>query len=137
MIQVLINTGRTVAQGMYVDHKNSRDYMLETAIIFLHPMDMMKLLLGDGEHVQVTAHEVDKDVSVVLAAHTDEGLVAGNAFIPLGPYANYLVPGDTCSTGMPHYKSIIVDVVATDKSIMTVPELMAACGGIPYHGVGK
>lgn len=134
MIQVLINTGRTVMQGMYVDHKNSREYMLETAVIHLHPVDMMKLMLGDGEHVRVTAHEADQDVSVVLAAHADEGLAIGNAFIPLGPYANHLVPGDTSSTGMPHYKSVIADVVATDAQIMTVGELMATCGGTPYHG---
>ena len=134
MIQVLINTGRTVTQGMYVDHKNSRDYMLEAAVVYLHPVDMMKLMLGGGEHVRVTVHEADKDVSVVLAAHTDENLAAGNAFIPLGPYANHLVSGDTSSTGMPHYKSTIADVTPTDAPIMTVGELMSTCGGTPYHG---
>ena len=136
MIQVLINTGRTAAQGMYLDHKNSREYMLETAVIHLHPVDMMKLMLGDGEHVRVTVHEDDRDISVVLIAHTDEGLAAGNAFIPLGPYANHLVAGDTNSTGMPHYKSTIAEVTPTESPIMTVGELMATCGGTPYNGEG-
>ncbi|MDR2855772.1 MAG: molybdopterin dinucleotide-binding protein [Methanomicrobiales archaeon] len=134
MIQVLVNTGRTIMQGMYVDHKNSRDYMRETAVIRLHPVDMMKLMLDDGEHVRATVHEGERDVSVVLAAYTDEGIVPGNAFIPLGPYANYLVPGDTSSTGMPHFKSTVVDVIAIDVPILTVSELMATCGGTPYHG---
>ena len=137
MIQVLINTGRTAAQGMYLDHKNSREYMLETAIIYLHPIDMMKIMIGDGEHVRVTTHDADRDTSVVLVAHTDEGLAVGNAFMPLGPYANYLVPRDTNSTGMPNYKNFIADIVATDEKIMTVGELMATCGGIPYNIKGS
>ena len=124
-------------QGMYLDHKNSREYRLETAVIHLHPIDMMKLMLVDGEHVQVTTHEADRDVSVVFMAQSDESLVVGNAFIPLGPYANYLVAGDTSSTGMPHYKSTIADVAPTDSPIMTVGELMATCGGTPYNGEGS
>ena len=137
MIQVLMNTGRTIAQGMYVDHKNGRDYMRETAVIYLHPVDMMKLMLGDGEHVHITVHEEAQDVSVVLAAYVDECLAPGNAFIPMGPYANHLVSGDTSSTGMPHFKSVLIDVIATDAPIMTVGELMARCGGMPYHGERK
>jgi formylmethanofuran dehydrogenase subunit D len=132
MIQVLITTGRTITQGMYLDHKNSREYMLETATIYLHPVDMMKLMLRDGEHVSATVHESDKDVSVVLAARSGEGVLTGTAFIPLGPYANYLVGGDTSSTGMPHFKGIIADIVPSEAPILTVGELMATCGGTQY-----
>ena len=132
MIQVIINTGRTITQGMYLDHKNSREYMRETAVIYLHPVDMMKLMLRDGEHVSATVHESDRDVSVVLAARSDENVLTGAAFIPLGPYANHLVAGDTSSTGMPHFKGVIAEIVPSDAPILTVGELMATCGGIPY-----
>jgi formylmethanofuran dehydrogenase subunit D len=127
-MKIRINTGRTVVQGSHVDRKNSPEYYRETSTLRLNPVDMMEIGVDDGERVQATT----AGVSVVLRVQSDETIKRGTGFLPLGPYANYLVGGGTHSTGMPDFKSAEADIEATGEKIPSVGELMKRLGGVPY-----
>lgn len=129
-MKVIINTGRTIAQGAHVDLKNSKEYIQETSLLRMNPVDMMKLGIDSGEHVVA----MSDGVSVTLKVLEDKNLNEGTAFLPLGPYANFLVPADTHSTGMPGFKDVHAEVEPTDQKVLTVGELMRRIGGLPYEG---
>jgi len=129
-MKVIINTGRTVVQGSHVDLKNSKEYSNEASLIRMNPIDMMKLGIDSGEHVRASAD----GVSLTLKVIEDSSLEEGAAFLPLGPYANFLVSGITHSTGMPDFKQINADLEPSSQKIMTVGELMHLLGGVPYAG---
>jgi formylmethanofuran dehydrogenase subunit D len=129
-MKVLIITGRTVTQGIHVDSKNSPEYSRDASMIRMNPVDMMNLGIETGENVRASAD----GVFLVLIAHEDATLEEGMAFLPLGPYANYLVSGITHGTGMPDFKQIKADIEPTDEDVLTVGELMRQLGGVPYAG---
>lgn len=129
-MKVIINTGRTVIQGCCVDRKNSLEYLNEASMIRMNPVDMMKLGIESGEYVSASSD----GVSVTLRALEDPTLGEGMAFLPLGPYANFLVPGATHSTGMPDFKQIHADVQPSNEKVLPVGELMRQLGGVPYAG---
>ncbi|PKL59140.1 MAG: molybdopterin dinucleotide-binding protein [Methanomicrobiales archaeon HGW-Methanomicrobiales-4] len=129
-MRLIINTGRTVVQGSHVDLKNSKEYSNEASLIRMNPIDMMKLGVDSGEHVRASAD----GVSLTLKAIEDTSLEEGAAFLPLGPYANFLVAGITHGTGMPDFKHISADIEPSDQKVVTVGELMQQLGGVPYAG---
>ncbi len=129
-MRVIINTGRTIVQGSHVDRKNSIEYINEASLIRMNPVDMMKLGIESGEHVCACAD----GVSLTLKVQEDKTLDEGTAFLPLGPYANFLVSGITHSTGMPDFKQISADIEPSDQKVLTVGELMRHLGGVPYAG---
>lgn len=129
-MKVIINTGRTIVQGSHVDRKNSPEYIHEASLIRLNPVDMMELGIESGEYVAACAD----GVTVVLRVIEDKALEQGTAFLPLGPYANFLVSGITHGTGMPDFKQIPAEIEPTDQKVISVGELMRQLGGVPYAG---
>ncbi len=128
-MKIRINTGRTVVQGSYVDHKTAPEYARETATLRLNPVDMMMMGIDDGERVKATA----AGVSVVLRVIADETMLQGTGFVPLGPYANALVEGITHGTGMPDFKSALIDIEPTVEKVLSIGELMRQIGGVAYE----
>jgi formylmethanofuran dehydrogenase subunit D len=51
-------------------------------------------------------------------------LKEGIAFMPMGPWANALVSGDTHGAGMPSYKGIDAEIEKTGEKVLHVKELM-------------
>lgn len=88
----------------------------------------MEIGVDDGERVKATTD----GIFVVLRVISDETIKRGTGFLPLGPYANFLVGGTTHSTGMPDLKEVIVQVEATGEKILSIGELMRQLGGLPY-----
>jgi formylmethanofuran dehydrogenase subunit D len=129
-MRFIINTGRTVGQGSHVDRKNSPEYINEASLIRMNPVDLMKLGIEGGEYVRAHAD----GVSLTLRVLEDGTIEEGTAFLPLGPYANYLVSGGTHSTGMPDFKQINADIEPDDQKVLPVSELMRLLGGVPYAG---
>ena len=127
-MKIRINTGRTVVQGSHVDHKNSPEYFRETSTLRMNSVDMMEVGVDEGERVRATTG----DVSVTLKVISDDTIIRGTGFLPLGPYANFLVGGDTHSTGMPDYKTAVAEIEGTSDKILRVSELMELLGGVPY-----
>ncbi|KUK61588.1 MAG: molybdopterin dinucleotide-binding region [Methanoculleus marisnigri] len=124
----LMNTGRTVNQGVTVENKTSAAYAEETSTCFMHEFDMMELGLADRDTVRVTGPCGE----VVMRAVASVEVEMGTVFVPYGPYANHIVAADTHSTGMPDFKSHRVEIEPTDEEPKRVHELMEDLGGLAY-----
>ena len=128
-MKFLLNTGRTIKQGSYVERKNSTEYRQEATSLHMHPVDMMDLEIEEESHVKV---ESDYGV-VVMKVHPALWVSQGEVFVCLGPYANHLVSPETHCTGMPDFKGMIVQITPTTEPLVTVAALMEQCGGVQYE----
>jgi formylmethanofuran dehydrogenase subunit D len=113
-------SGRTTAQGQNLDNKLSEEYFKAVAICELSNKDMEKIGVSADEHVEVRTSYGE----VVVKAKKGEGNPEGIAFIPMGPWANAVVSGDTHGAGMPQYKGIDAAIEKTEAEVLSVKELM-------------
>jgi len=127
-VKCILNTGRTVPQGVSVEHKGSDTYQAVASVGFLNPVDMMLLGIEDGARVRITT----TTGYVVLSARSAEGVTRGEIFVTIGPYANHIISSETHGTGMPDFKSEYVDVEPTVEPVRSVWELMEEIGGLRY-----
>lgn len=128
-MKFLLNTGRTIRQGSFVERKNSPSYQTATATIFMNPVDMLEIMVEEGDHVRVRS-----DVGeVVMQVSPDVGLPRWRVFVSLGPYSNHIVSAETHGTGMPDFKVTPVSIEPTDDPVLPVGTLMGLCGGVPYE----
>jgi formylmethanofuran dehydrogenase subunit D len=127
-VKFIFNTGRTVTQGRHVESKGGKAYSEETSACFLNPVDLMELGVDEGEHVEVRSSWG----SVVLRAVSSDDQTPGMVFVPYGPYANQIIPGETHSTGMPDFKNIRVEIEYTEKTRKSAWDLMEDLGGVRY-----
>jgi formylmethanofuran dehydrogenase subunit D len=121
----LFNTGRTIGQGSAIERKMTEAYARETSTLRMNPLDMMTLEISDQDTVRVTSPVGSVILSTVGSEETDPGTV----FLPLGPYANSITPAETHGTGMPDFKSFLVEIKPTPERVPGIPELMRMCGG--------
>ena len=128
-MKFLLNTGRTIRQGSYVERKNSAAYQQEATSLHMHPFDMMNLEIEEGSHIKV---ESDYG-AVVMKVSPALWVSKGEVFVCLGPYANHLVSPETHCTGMPDFKGMIVQISPTTEPLVTVAALMEQCGGVRYE----
>ncbi|KUG14612.1 formylmethanofuran dehydrogenase (tungsten) subunit d [hydrocarbon metagenome] len=126
----ILNTGRTIRQGSYVERKNTPQYQEEASTLYMHEMDMLDQEIESGDHVQVLSAHGAVVMRVLPAAWLSQGVV----FVCLGPYANHLVGSETHCTGMPDYKDTVVRISPTDAPLVSVADLMEQCGGVRYEG---
>jgi formylmethanofuran dehydrogenase subunit D len=125
-VKCILNTGRTVPQGVAVEHKVSDGYRTVASACFLNPVDLMILGIEDGDRVRLTT----PDGHIVLTARPAEGVARNECFVTIGPYANHIISSETHSTGMPDFKSQDADVEPTEEPVWSVGELMEAIGGL-------
>lgn len=128
-MRFLLNTGRTIKQGSFVERKNSPSYQVAAATILMNPVDMLEIMVEEGDHVRVKSNTGE----VVLQVSPDLGLPRQRVFVSLGPYSNHLVSAETHGTGMPDFKVTPVTIAPTDDPVLPVGELMGLCGGMPYE----
>lgn len=124
-----MSSGRTAEQGAQLYYKDGAKYSIETSYCFLHPMDAMEIGVEEGEHVLITSEAGKAVFSVRESPETPAGVV----FIACGPFANFILPSKTHSTGAPDFKSIPVDVEPTDLPLATAWDLMEELGGLRYE----
>jgi formylmethanofuran dehydrogenase subunit D len=129
-MKFLLNTGRTIRQGSFVERKNSPAYRDEASSCRMNPVDMMELGIEEGATIRVTGPAG----SVVMRGVPESGLRKGEIFVCLGPFANHLVSTETHGTGMPDFKTTRVEIEPTDERIAEIWELMESCGGWRYEG---
>jgi formylmethanofuran dehydrogenase subunit D len=129
-VKASLNTGRSVPQGTSVEHKGSEAYRSVASVCFLNTVDMMLLGIQDHGRVRVTSPAGH----IVLSAIPAEGVMRGEIFVPIGPYANHIISSETHATGMPDFKSQVVDVEVTEEPVLSVGELMEVLGGLRYAG---
>ncbi|MBP1929260.1 formylmethanofuran dehydrogenase subunit D [Methanolinea mesophila] len=129
-MKFLLNTGRTIRQGSFVERKNSPAYRNEASSCRMNPVDMMELGIEEGANVMVTGPAG----TVVMRGVPEPGLRKGEVFVCLGPFANHIISTETHGTGMPDFKTTVVEIVPTDERIAEIWELMESCGGWRYEG---
>lgn len=119
-MNVNLISGRTTVQGQTLDSKLSEKYFGEVARCDMNGSDMEKLGVAKDDNVKVTTAYG----TVVVKAKQDDGNPEGVIFIPMGPWANALVSGNTEGAGMPRYKGIAAEVEKTGEAVLPVKELM-------------
>ncbi|CEG12007.1 putative tungsten-containing formylmethanofuran dehydrogenase subunit D [groundwater metagenome] len=113
-------TARTLKQGMTMEEsKLSQSYQDACAIAFLNENDMAKFNLKEGDLLKAKTSYGEVVVKCGKAV-IDEG----NLLIPMGPWANILIGGNTDGTGMPNFKGIDVEILKTDENILNVKEII-------------
>ena len=127
-MKATLNTGRTIQQGVAVEHKGSPDYRTAVSLCYMNPVDLMDLGIEEGAQVLLTS----RTGSIVLTCRTAEALDRGEVFVPLGPYANHIISAETHATGMPGFKGEAVDIVPTDKPVKDISSVMEEIGGLRY-----
>jgi formylmethanofuran dehydrogenase subunit D len=127
-VKCILNTGRSVPQGVSVEHKGSDEYRIVASVCIFNTVDMMVLGIENGARVRITS----PTGHVVLTARSAEGVTRGEIFMTIGPYANHIISSETHGTGMPDFKSEYVDVEVTDEPVLSVGELMEEIGGLRY-----
>ena len=127
-MKCILNTGRSVPQGVSVEHKGSEEYRKVASICFFNTVDMMVLGIENGARVRIESPAGH----VVLTARPAEGVTRGEIFVAIGPYANHIISSETHGTGMPDFKSQYVDIEPTEEPVRSVGELMEEIGGLHY-----
>ena len=122
-LKVNLITGRSLVQGRIKEHgKLSSEYLDIVACCELNPDDFDELGISKGQNVKITTNFG----SVVVKALVGTQLLGrGMAFMPYGPWAEFLVDPRTHSTGMPSYKGIEATITsALKEKILTIEEIV-------------
>ncbi len=123
MIEFILITGRTIAQGEALEKGKLYDaYTDAAALCEFDPADMERLGVTEGETVKVSTETGEVALKAVKSTQAPH---EGIAFIPLGPWANVITGSGSDSTGMPPFKGLKVKIeVAKDASILSARELI-------------
>ncbi len=119
-MNVNLISGRTTVQGQNLDSKLTEKYFGEVARCDMNGSDMEKLGVAKDDNVKVTTAYG----AVVVKAKQDDGNPEGLIFIPMGPWCNAVVSGDTHGAGMPSFKGIDAEIEKTEEEVLQVKELM-------------
>ncbi|TFH05879.1 MAG: tRNA CCA-pyrophosphorylase [Candidatus Thorarchaeota archaeon] len=120
-VKVLVTSGRTLSQGRAMEKgKMTSDYEDAVAVCELDATAMEFLGIENGESIVVKT-EIGK---ITVKAKLNKNLHPGIAFIPCGPYFNFLLDSYTQHTGMPGFKSLQASIAAAPgESISSVKEI--------------
>ena len=127
-MKATLNTGRTIHQGMAVEHKASPGYRVAVSVCYMNPIDLMDLGIEQGDRVSLTS----RAGRIVLTTRAAEEVNRGEVFVPLGPYANHIICAETHATGMPDFKDEPVDVTVTEEPVKDIGSVMEEIGGLRY-----
>ena len=116
-------TRPTIDQGVGKEMgKSTKEYFETASICFLDKVDMIKLDVKRGVHMQVTSRFGSV---IVKAEEFPRGSNPGIVFMPCGLWANAVCGDDTYGMGMPLFKGFPVDVEpAPNKPILALNELL-------------
>lgn len=123
-------TGRTIQQGVSMERGKSNEmYRQACGIIELNDDDFKKLGIWKNTNVKVTS---EFGTVVVKAVEATQGLHPGEAYIPMGPWANCVVSTKTYSTGMPTFKGvpIAIEAAENEKVLDSIALIRSKCMGV-------
>lgn len=111
---LILIPGRTAKQGTSLNQGKLKDeYKKVTSTLEMHPDDMDRLNLADGDEVRLK-NETGETL-VRCLAKKPEDLPIGTAFIPYGPPSSQLMDSDTAGSGMPLSKHMEVEIEKVDN----------------------
>jgi formylmethanofuran dehydrogenase subunit D len=121
-VKVLVTSGRTLGQGRAMEKgKITSDYENAVAVCELDATAMESLGIENGETIVVKSGIGE----IAVKAKLNKMLHPGIAFIPCGPYFNYLLDSYTQHTGMPGFKALTVSIDAAPGAIIPSVEELA------------
>ncbi len=122
-IKVNLITGRNLAQGRAKElGKLSEEYLKSVAICELNSDDLKKIGVSSGQNIKITT---DFGNVVVMAKEAKQLLERGSAFMPYGPWAEFLINPETHGTGMPSYKGVEATIKsAQNEKVLTIKEIV-------------
>jgi formylmethanofuran dehydrogenase subunit D len=122
-LQLTLNTGRTLAQGVGKEKgKISKDYFNSASICFMDPEDMNKAGIMNNTNVRVTS---EYGSVIVKCKKNPRGSMVGQLFMPCGTWANVVCGDVTYHIGSPLYKGFPVEVEpAADEQVLQLKELL-------------
>jgi len=110
LITINLLTGRTIDQGASMEAgKEKERYTVACAIVEMNADDLKRLGIMKNTNVRVSS---DFGTVIVKAVEARERLNPGEAYIPMGPWANSVVSLRTHGTGMPTLKGIPITIEA-------------------------
>lgn len=110
LITINLLTGRTIEQGASMEAgKEKQRYTAACGIIELNADDFKRLGIMKNTNVRVSS---DFGNVIVKAIEARERLNPGEAYIPMGPWANSVVSIETHGTGMPMFKGVPITIEA-------------------------
>ncbi len=114
-IKCTLVTVRTARQGEAMEMgKLTQEYQEECSTVLMDEDDMKRLRVKEDSIVKVTTKTGSVELRVRPVTNSP-GVIA----VPLGPWANSLIPSDTSHTGMPSYKGIPAEVSASMGQAIT------------------
>jgi formylmethanofuran dehydrogenase subunit D len=119
-VKFTLVTGRTIEQGNYIDEKYSHKYKEACAVCFLDKRDMFTLGIPNSTNIKVST----SFGSIVVKAKKSPNRHKGIIFIPMGPWANQLVPPDFDNIGMPAFKGIDAEISITNEKIPDINDIL-------------
>lgn len=106
---LILIPGRSAKQGTSLNQGKLKDeYKEVTSTLEMHPDDMERLNLANGDEVRIK-NEIG-ETSVRCLAKKPEDLPLGTAFIAYGPPSSQLMDCDTAGSGMPVSKHMEVEI---------------------------
>lgn len=129
-MKFILNTGRTIRQGKFIENKLGKGYAEETSQCHIHPLDLLDLGVEEGENILVKSAYGE----IVLVAISDEGLPKGMVFVSYGIHCNSIISPCTHGTGMPDFKIHEVEISPTSEQRKTPTEILEQLGGVRYAG---
>jgi formylmethanofuran dehydrogenase subunit D len=112
--QLMLIPGRSAKQGTSLNKGKLKDeYKKITSILEVNSDDMVRLGLDTGDQVKLS-NEVGETI-VSVKGMREGKLPVGCAFIPYGPPSSCLMSGETCGTGMPESKHMMVQIELVKK----------------------
>lgn len=123
VLEVILTTGRTIEQGITLAGiKISEEAREATGVCFMDPQDMNTLKLVANQNVEVKTSE---GKIVVQARESTDAPHKGIIFMPLGIYANWIIPTGKAGIGVPRFKGVKATIKKTKKSVPEVDDLLA------------
>ena len=123
-MKLTLITGRTIGQGRSVEDKLAGKYRDAVSTVFLDKSDMEKLGVKEGDRVKVSTSTGEAILRVSASRFSQQGI----AFIPMGPYANLLLPYETEGSGMPCLKNVEAEVAKATGEILDVQGILQVYG---------
>ncbi len=124
-MRLLLNTGRTVDQGVSMERgKTSSEYFEKVAVAFIHPDDMKELGIDEGDAVRI-----ETDFGSTVLKCVKGGTEKGTIFVPMGPWANVLTGPNTEGSGMPSLKGLTAEISGTKEKVTTLDDILRMLGG--------
>lgn len=105
-LRLTLITGRSTRQGTGISTgKDRSDYREATGMVQMNPEDMQHAGLDEGSVITLKSEFGSAEVKCCRA-----DLPSGLAFIAFGPACNQLVGTETCASGIPDSKHLLVEL---------------------------